>query len=91
METGVQSLIGTEARVVSRLSPGQRAQYLVRSGGELWSARSTDVLQPGESVNIAALDGINLVVERRNNSSPGQPSDLESKQAGAKTNERHCH
>ena len=92
METGVQSLIGAEATVVARLSPGYRAQYLVRSGGEMWSARCTDVLQPGETVKITALDRINLVIELRNKSShPGQSSDVESKQPGAKTSERHCH
>ena len=90
-ETGAESLPGTEAEVVSKLSPGHTAQYLVRSQGELWSARSADVLEPGETVRIAALRGISLVVERRNGSRPDQPSYLETKQAGAKVNERHCH
>lgn len=89
---GAESLLGSEAEVVSRLSPGQVAQYLVRSQGELWSARSADVLEPGETVRIAALRGISLVVERRDNGShPDQPSNPETKQAGAKVNERHCH
>lgn len=91
-ETGAESLPGTEAEVVSKLSPGHGAQYLVRSQGELWSARSADVLELGETVRIAALRGISLVVERRNNGShPDQPSNPETKQAGAKVNERHCH
>jgi len=38
IETGVDSLIGIEAEVLSKLSPGHRAQYLVRSRGELWTA-----------------------------------------------------
>lgn len=64
---GFHSLIGTEAEVVSQLEPGGAAQYLVRTNGELWSARSTEVLRPKEKVNIAALDGLRLVVERRSN------------------------
>jgi len=89
---GAESLPGTEAEVVSKLSPGHTAQYLVRSQGELWRARSADVLEPGETVRIAALRGISLVVERRDNGShPDQTSYLETRQAGAKVNERHCH
>ena len=64
LETGIQSLIGTEAEVLSKLGPGHRAQYLVRSRGKLGNARCTDALQPGETVNIAALDEILLVVGR---------------------------
>lgn len=63
-ETGTESLIGAEAEVISRLKPGDHAQYLVRSQGELWSARSPNVLHPGETVNIEAVDGITLMVKR---------------------------
>ena len=59
-----ESLIGAEAKVVSRLKPGDHAQYLVRSQGELWSAKSPNVLHPGETVNIGAIDGITLIVKR---------------------------
>lgn len=90
--TGVESLIGTEAEVVSRLNPGGHAKYLVRARGELWSARGSDVLQPGDTVNIAALDGIRLVVERRNDESHHhQLVTIEVKQIGVRANERHCH
>lgn len=63
-KTGAESLIGAEAEVISRLKPGDHAQYLVRSQGELWSARSPNVLHPGETVNIGAVDGITLIVKR---------------------------
>src|SRR4030067_186366 len=63
---GFQSLVGTEVEVVSRLGTSDYAQYLVRAGGELWGARSGEVLQPGENVSVMALDGIRLVVARRN-------------------------
>ncbi len=68
-ETGGESLIGAEAEVVSRLSPGDHAQYLVRCRGELWTALCPDAVQPGDTVSISALDGIRLVVERRSSDS----------------------
>ncbi len=63
-KTGAESLIGAKAEVVSRLKPGDHAQYLVRSQGELWSAKSPNVLHPGETVNIGAVDGVTLIVKR---------------------------
>jgi membrane protein implicated in regulation of membrane protease activity len=92
IDNGAEGLLHAEAEVVSKLSPGHRAQYLVRAEGELWSACSTDILQPGETVNIATLDGINLVVEHRNNDChTNESNDIKTKQAGVKANERHCH
>lgn len=82
-ETGKEGLIGVEGEVVSRLSPTNHAQYLVRSQGELWSASSPDSLQAGEMVRIAAIDGIRLVV-RRNGSHAKE-------EAVRKSNERYCH
>ena len=61
-ETGSESLIGATAEVVTKLKPGGIAQYLVRLGGELWSARCPDVLKEGETVSISAVDGTRLVV-----------------------------
>jgi len=69
IQDGFQSLIGTEAEVVSKRALDNPAQYLVRSQGELWSAYSTDNLQPGEQVNIVAVKGIGVVVERAENKS----------------------
>ncbi len=65
-ETGAESLIGTKAEVVSRLGSVDHAQYLVRSRGELWSASSPDTLHPGETVSIAAMEGITLIIKRIN-------------------------
>ncbi len=69
VQDGFQSLIGTEAKVVSSQAPGRSAKYLVRSQseGELWSAYSTDVLEIGEQVNVVAVKGIGVVVERAGN------------------------
>ncbi len=80
-QDGFRSLIGTRAEVVSVVGPGSFTQYLVRAEGELWSARATATLQPGEAVNIKSVDGIKLVVE------PVR----EAKLSGVKSNERHCH
>jgi membrane protein implicated in regulation of membrane protease activity len=92
LQIGALKLIGSEAEVISRLSPGHSAQYVVRSGGEMWTARCADVLHPRETVSIAAIHGIGLVVERRNNGSYiEQLSDVETKLARAKADKRHCH
>ncbi len=79
---GFRSLIGTEVEVVSKLDAMNHAQYLVRSCGELWGARSGEVLHPGENVSVTAVDGIRLVVARRSN---------ESKVMGVKSHEWNCH
>ena len=87
IQDGFESLIGTEAEVVSKSETGHSAKYLVRvqGEGELWSAYSTDVLGIGEWVNIVAVKGIGVVVER------GNDDPMEAKQTGARKNERHCH
>jgi membrane protein implicated in regulation of membrane protease activity len=84
-ETGSESLIGATAQVVSKLKSGDLAKYLVRSQGELWSARSADILSAGETVSIAAVDGIRLVVNKNGRSA------APAKEAERKSNERHCH
>jgi membrane protein implicated in regulation of membrane protease activity len=62
--TGASGLVGTSARVVSKLGPSDEAQYLVEADGELWSANSPDVLKPGEKVRITKVEGIKLLVSR---------------------------
>ena len=84
-EDGLRSLRGTEAEVVSKSGPEDPPRYLVRARCELWTGRCDDVLELGETVNIAAVHGISLVVERRNNDS------VEIEKTGARTDERHCH
>ena len=90
LQDGFQSLIGTEAEVVSRLASDHSAQYLVRAQGELWSAYSTDKLQPGEQVNIVAVKGIGVVVEQVDNSHD-ELGNVKTKLAGARDNRQHCH
>ena len=84
-ETGSESLIGATAQVVSKLKSGDLAKYLVRSQGELWSARSADILSAGETVSIAAVDGIRLVVNKNGKSA------APAKEVERKSNEWHCH
>ena len=90
IQDGFQSLIGTETEVVSRLASDHSVRYLVRSQGELWSAYSTDTLHPGERVNIVAVKGIGVVVERADNGHD-ELGNVKTRLAGAKNNERHCH
>lgn len=90
-QIGVESLVGAPAEVVCRLDPGHGAEYLVRSQGELWSARSGDQLEPGETVRVGALRGIHLLVERSGLiSCPDGASDGAAGQAAA-GDEAHCH
>ncbi len=84
IQDGFQSLIGTEAEVVSKQALTHSARYLVRAQVELWSTYSADVLEIGEQVNIVAVKGIGVVVER---AEPGsRPSKI-----GAEEDRRHCH
>ena len=61
--TGTESIIGTSAEVISASNLPGSSKYLVQAGGEIWTASSADNLRPGETVNIAAVDGIKLVIE----------------------------
>jgi len=89
---GPESVIGTEAEVVSKLSSGHLAQYLVRARGELWSARCVDTLQSGERVNVADLNGINLIVKPRNTAtSCDQISKPEESKNYNRPNKLRCH
>ena len=63
--TGAMGLKGTSGRVVSRLKPSEESQYLVEADGELWSANSADILQPGDEVRIVDVKGIRLEVSRQ--------------------------
>ena len=86
-ETGSESLIGAAGEVVSKLNPGDHAQYLVHSQNELWSASSPDSLQTGEVVSITAVDGIRLIVRRN-----GDPiAATKEEEVVGKADERYRH
>ncbi len=78
-------MVGTTAKVVSRFGINHNSKYLVRAGGELWTARSDTKLQPGEHVNVAAVEGISLIVKS------GDTNVAEVREITGKTDERHCH
>ncbi len=93
VQDGFQSLIGAEAEVVSKRAPDHSAGYLVRAQGEgeLWSAYSTDVLEIGEPVNIVAVRGIGVVVERaENRHHSDEIPNTKIEPVGGKSG-RHCH
>jgi membrane protein implicated in regulation of membrane protease activity len=71
--TGANSLVGMEARVMSRLGPKDEAQYLVEADGEMWSANSSDTMEPGETATIIAVEGIKLIVKRSDSQSSSSP------------------
>ncbi len=92
---GFHSLVGTEAEVVSKPETGRSAtRYLVRvqGEGELWSAHCKDALEIGEQVNIVAVKGIGVVVERANaGSETGGTGGTKTTAPGNKCNRRDCH
>lgn len=90
VKTGLARVLGTEAEVISRLTPGHDAQYVVRTGGELWTACCPDDLQPGETVDVETAKGIRLVVKRRNDGAhPDQPTGAQAEKDCAKA--KKCH
>jgi len=54
---GRESLLGQEVEVVGATDALSRARYLVRHGGELWSALSEGQLNPGEKARIVSFEG----------------------------------
>jgi len=59
--TGAEAMIGAEAQVVARCRPlGQ-----VKVHGELWQARCEEGADIGQKVQIEAIEGLMLVVRRK--------------------------
>lgn len=80
--TGTESLLGTRAEVVSKSGLQAYPKYLVRAGGELWSASGTAGLLPGQIVKVVAVEGVKLVIG---------PAGSEPEETGRSMNERHHH
>ena len=57
--SGVQGMLGESAEAVD----GFAERGVVRYGGELWKARSSQPVQPGQAVRIAKVEGLTLWVE----------------------------
>lgn len=63
--TGIESLIGKQAEVISHSPSDKEAPYQVRLQGEIWRAKSQESLTQGEWVAIVAVEGNRLTVKRR--------------------------
>ncbi|MEJ2066360.1 MAG: NfeD family protein [Deltaproteobacteria bacterium] len=63
--TGIEGLIGKDAKVISQSRSGNEVAYDVEVQGELWTAFSDDVLHVGETVTIAAMDRNRLIVRHK--------------------------
>jgi membrane protein implicated in regulation of membrane protease activity len=63
--TGAESLIGRDAKVISRSEPDYGSPYLVQAENVLWTAGSNDDLRPGEMVIIVAVESNRLIVEHK--------------------------
>jgi membrane protein implicated in regulation of membrane protease activity len=63
--TGREAMIGKAAKVVSLQRSGNERMYLVEVKGELWTATGDDTVQVGETVTIIAMDGIRLIIGRK--------------------------
>jgi membrane protein implicated in regulation of membrane protease activity len=59
LRAGPELMVGTSATVVTECAPDGR----VRVRGELWKARSSAPVEPGQTVRIAAISGLTLEVE----------------------------
>jgi membrane protein implicated in regulation of membrane protease activity len=56
--TGAAAMIGQPVEVIQACHP----KGVVQLGGELWEARCDEGAEPGETVKVAALEGLTLVV-----------------------------
>ena len=65
--TGIEAMIGARAEVISDFTE----QGVVRYGGELWTARSGHPLHAGQTVRVAKVEGLVLVVEPGANDAGG--------------------
>lgn len=57
---GREGLVGRTGEVRERIDP----QGLIFFDGELWTARSTEPIEPGEKVEVTGIDGNILIVKR---------------------------
>lgn len=59
VRTGAEGMVGERGEVIERLAGGAGR---VRVRGEIWTARSEGVIEPGERVRVVAVDGLTLEV-----------------------------
>jgi membrane-bound serine protease (ClpP class) len=59
---GVHELVGRTGVALSRLEQGAVTPGQVRLNGEIWGARASEPVDPGEPVRVVAVDGLTLDV-----------------------------
>ncbi|MDP2727840.1 MAG: NfeD family protein [Dehalococcoidia bacterium] len=70
VSVGREALVGQEVEVVLIIETPSMARYLVRHGGELWSATSADEFRRGDRALIAGLEGIRIRIQSLDGGSP---------------------
>ena len=67
--TGREGMIGREGKVVTPLAP----EGVIKVRGELWKASSTEAsISTDEEVIVVRLDGLKLLVRRKNGAEEGE-------------------
>ena len=80
IQVGRESLLGKTVEVVAFVDNPSLARYLVREGGELWSASSPGQLRQGDKAVVHGLEGTHLVL-----------GPISGEIANFPTAERKCH
>lgn len=62
IQVGRETLIGKTVDVVGIVDTPSLARYLVREGGELWSASSTGEFRCGDKAVVKGLEGSRIVL-----------------------------
>lgn len=71
VHTGSSGMIGERAVASTSFEArGDRYEGMVRTHGELWSARSAQAVEKGEELRVVAREGLTLEVERSDGRSP---------------------
>ena len=61
-QSGVDEMIGSVGKVTSSLAPGAAGKIFIR--GEYWNARAAEPLEEGSSVEVLAVEGLQLRVRK---------------------------
>lgn len=77
VQTGVEALLHSTGNVIGT----QGKLFKVRVNSEIWSAESMDTLQPGDCVEVIAVDELRLKVRRSTRQGSGQYGTLRGRRA----------
>ena len=61
-QSGVDEMIGSVGKVSTSLAPGAAGKIFIR--GEYWNARADESLEEGSSVEVVAVEGLQLRVRK---------------------------